>query len=196
MAASEPPLQHSPPTTLPIVLLSTPNTTDEPAIRVKSGASGGGVSDEVMSLLRQLDSKPSEGSGSSRSEQTHQPPEPSIDAVPNVDLPVDLHSMTFAQAIPRVVQLAQNQKVIEHLRKVRNSTVRLSRCSLFEQIKEEQNDLETRYWREREGIEKAQFTRVNQARTRCVFVPRVPATYRPRLPGRTSSAAWAKWKPM
>jgi len=124
VAASEPRLQPSPPTTLPAVLPPAPNTTNEPAIKINSEISGGGVSEQVMNLLRQLDSKSSERSGSSRSEQTHQPLEPSIAiATPKkVDTPVDLQNMTFAQALPRITQLAQNQKAIEHLRKVSGPT--------------------------------------------------------------------------
>ena len=125
VAASEPPSQPPPTTTSPAVLPLAPNTTDEPAIKLSSEVSGGGVSEEVMNLLRQLDSKPREGSEPSRSEQAPQPPGPSI-AAPNEDPLVDQRNMTFAQALPRITQLVQTQKVIEHLRKVRGSNAWLS----------------------------------------------------------------------
>lgn len=125
VAASEPPPPPSPTTTFPAVLPLASNTTDEPAIKLSSEVSGGGVSEEVLNLLRQLDSKFLEGSGPSRFEQTPQPPGPSI-AAPTVDPLVDQYNMTFAQALPRITQLAQTQKVIEHLRKVRGSNAWLS----------------------------------------------------------------------
>lgn len=125
VATSEAPvLQPSPPppTTLPAVRPSAPNITDGPAIKIDSEISGGGVSEEVMNLLRQLDSKSSERSGrsSSRSEKTHHPSGPSI-AAPNVEALIDLPNMTFAQALPHITQLAQNQKVLKHLRNVSGS---------------------------------------------------------------------------
>ena len=123
MAASEAPPQPSPPTTLPAVQPSASNAINEPAIKNDSVIPGGGVSEEVMNLLRQLDARPSEqsGSGLSHSEQAHQSPGPSIVA-PDVDPLVDLPSMTFAQALPRITQLAQDQKVMKHLRNVSRST--------------------------------------------------------------------------
>jgi hypothetical protein len=119
VAATESPLPP-PTTTLPAVLLSGPDATEEAGIKLDSDIAGGGVSESIMNLLKQLDSKPAEGSGPSRSEQAHQPLGSPI-AAPNVEPPVDLHTMTFTQALPRITQLAQNQKVIEHLRKVGDS---------------------------------------------------------------------------
>ena len=133
VATSEAPvLQPSPSPPPPTTTLglavrpSAPSITDEPAIQIEieREISGGGVSDEVMDLLRQLDSgsKPSSNlrlsGGSSRSEQTHHPPAPKIDIV---EAPVDLPNMTFAQALPHITQLAQNQKALKHLRNVSGS---------------------------------------------------------------------------
>ena len=133
VATSEAPvLQPSPSPPPPTTTLglavrpSAPSITDEPAtkIEIEREISGGGVSDEVMDLLRQLDSglKPSSNlklsGGSSRSEQTHHPPAPKIDIV---EAPVDLPNMTFAQALPHITQLAQNQKALKHLRNVSGS---------------------------------------------------------------------------
>jgi hypothetical protein len=145
-----------------------------------------------MNLLRQLDSKPSERSGSSRSEQAHQLPGPST-AAPNVDPLVDLPNMTFVQALPRITQLAQNQKVIAHYAKyVAQTRGCIPRFILPNRSRKSKTSSKERYWKEREGIEKAQFTRVNQARTRYAFRARVTdKTNRQKfvLSERTSSAA-------
>jgi hypothetical protein len=127
VAASPPqpiPLPTTTPTTTTALSAVQPNARDGPSTNINSDVSGGGVSDKVMNLLRQLDSKPPEegsasasASASSHPEQTHEPLRPSI-AAPNVNPPPDLHNMTFAQALPHITQLAQDQKAIEHLRKV------------------------------------------------------------------------------